>query len=73
MDCVSTAIGRGIAGRNIAIAPWSNRLVGRLVAMEVLLQRVVQQVEQPAGQLVEASAERQVVGVAVGRLSLIHI
>ena len=67
MDCVSTAIGRGIAGRNSAIAPWSNRLVGRLVAMEVLLQRVVQQVERLAERLVEALVGPQVVEAAVGR------
>ena len=59
MDCLSTAIGRDIAGRNTAIVPWSNRLVGRLVAMEVLRQRVVQQVEQLAGRLVEASVGRR--------------
>ena len=72
MDCLSTAIGQDIAGRNTAIAPWSNRLVGHLVAMEVLQQQVEQPVEQLAGQLVEASAERQVVGVAVGRLEQHH-
>ena len=72
MDCISIAIGRDIAGRNTAIVPWSNPLVGHLVAVEVLRQRVVQPVEQLAGRLVEASAGRRVVGVAVGRSEQHH-
>ena len=54
MDCISIAIGRDIAGHNTAIVPWSNRLVDRLVAVEVLQQRVAQPVEQLAERLVEA-------------------
>ena len=72
MDCLSTAIGQDIAGRNTAIAPWSNRLVGLLVAMEVLQQQVEQPVEQLAERLVEALVEPQVVEVAVGRLEQRH-
>ena len=68
MDCLSTAIGQDIAGRNTAIAPWSNRLVGLLVAMEVLQPPV----EQLAERLVEALVEPQVVEVAVGRSELRH-
>ena len=68
MDCLSTAIGQDIAGRNTAIAPWSNRLVGLLVAMEVLQQTV----EQLAERLVEALVEPQVVEVAVGRSEQHH-
>ena len=67
MDCLSTAIGQDIAGRNTAIVPWSNRQVVHLVAMEVLQQRVERPVEQLAERQVEASAGRQVVEVAVGR------
>ena len=68
MDCLNTAIGQDIAGRNTAIAPWSNRLVGLLVAMEVLQQPV----EQLAERLVEALVEPQAVEVAVGRSEQHH-
>ena len=60
MDWLSTAIDRDIAGRNVAIVPWSNRLVGRLVVTEVL-QQVGRPAEQLAGWQVEASAGRRVV------------
>lgn len=48
MNCLSSAIGRDIAGRNTAIVPWTNRLVSRLEAMVVQQQQVAQQVEQLA-------------------------
>ena len=43
MDCLSTAIDRDIAGRNIAIVPWSNQPAGQWLGVEGLDSRLAVQ------------------------------